>query len=189
MKRIWLSALLFLVVLLALWGGVTYNQLVRAEQAAAAQWAQVENVLQRRIDLIPSLVAATKGLLLQERAVLEAVVEARARYLAAPPGSPARVQEAARVEARLGRLLAVIERYPELRSSEAVQSLMDELAGTENRIAVERRRYNERVRDYNTLLRRFPAVLIARIGGFDLRPYFQAIPGSEEAPGTPLQSP
>ncbi|MDR7435203.1 MAG: LemA family protein [Armatimonadota bacterium] len=188
MRRIWAFSFL-LLALFALWGGITYNRLVRAEQAVAVQWAQLENVLQRRLDLVPNLVAATRGIFLQERAIVEAVVQARTRYLATPPGSPTRVQEAARLEASLGRLLAVIERYPELRSSEAVQSLMDEIAGTENRVAVERRRYNERVRDYNTLLQRFPTFLVARIGGFTPRPYFQATRGAEEAPETPLQSP
>lgn len=181
-RRLVFAAIAAIMVAVAFWGVVTYNRLVRALQDVDAQWAQVESVYQRRADLVPNLVAATQGFLVQERDVIASVVAARASYAGAPPRSPERVEAANRLDAALGRLLAVIERYPELRSREVVLQLMDELAGTENRIAVERRRYNERVRRYNTIALRFPHVLVARLAGFPPRPYFSAAEDASRAP-------
>jgi LemA protein len=180
--RLVFAAIAAIMLAVAFWGVVTYNRLVRALQDVDAQWAQVESVYQRRADLVPNLVAATQGFLVQERDVIASVVAARASYAGAPPRSPKRVEAANRLDAALGRLLAVIERYPELRSREVVLQLMDELAGTENRIAVERRRYNERVRRYNTIALRFPHVLVARLAGFPPRPYFSAAEDASRAP-------
>jgi len=172
----------------AAWAAATYNGLVQARLAVDAQWGQVEAQYQRRVDLVPALVASVRGVLLQERTVIEAVSRARAAYLASPPGSPERVRAAAQLQEPLGRLVAVVEASPALRSSETVARLMDELAGTENRIAVERRRYNERVRAYNTLVLRLPASLVATAGGFRPRPYFEAQPAAPAPPPVTLPS-
>lgn len=171
------------------WAVVTYNQLVRAQFSVDAQWAQVEVQYQRRVDLVPRLVAAVQGALVQERTVLEAVVRARAAYLAAPAGSESRVRAAGDLQRSLGRLVAVVEASPALRSAETVAGLMDELAGTENRISVERRRYNERVQAYNTLVLQFPRSLMARAWRFQPRPYFEAGPGAPAPPPVNLSSP
>lgn len=175
-------AAVIVFVAAGIWGIRTYNRLVRARQAVEAQWAQVESVYQRRVDLIPNLVAATQGFLRQEREVIEQLVAARQAYLTAAAGTPERVVSAERLDVATTRLLAVIERYPELRSREVVLQLMDELAGTENRIAVERRRYNERVTRYNALVMRVPHTFIARLTEFAPMPYFRADADAATAP-------
>lgn len=171
------------------WSAVTYNRLVQSRLAVETQWAQVETQYQRRVNLIPSLTAAVSGALAQERTVLDDVARARTAYLAAPPGSDSRVQAANAVQGSLGRLIAVVEANPTLMSSETVARLMDELTGTENRIAVERRRYNERVRDYNILVQQFPTSLVAGICGFPPRSYFEAAGGAATPPTVTLPSP
>ena len=167
------------------------NDLVAREQAVGEAWAQVQNVYQRRADLIPNLVETVKGFAAQERTVLEEVTRARATVaglqvtpaVLADPDALRKFQEAqAQLGGALGRLLAVVERYPELKSNRNFLALQSQLEGTENRIAVERRRYNEAVREYNTTLRRFPASLVASLRGFRVRPYFEATPGSEAPP-------
>ncbi len=170
------------LLLLGVWTAASYNQLIRTQQAVDAQWAQVESVYQRRADLIPNLVAATQGYLAHERTLFETLARAREQYVAASPGSPQRVQAATDLQRGAVRLLALIEQYPQLRSQEVVLGLMDELAGTENRIAVERRRYNERVNEYNRLVLVFPRSLVARLLGFTPRPYFQAEADAATAP-------
>jgi LemA protein len=173
----WAVAAVFaLAVMLGVagWWITTYNELVQARTAVDTQWAQVEAQYQRRVDLVPALVSAASGALAQERQVFGAIAAARAAYLAAPPGSPDRVRAAAALEAPVGRLIAIVEASPDLRSQATIAALMDELAGTENRIAVERRRYNDRVRTYNTLVQQVPSALVARAGGFAVRPYFEA---------------
>ena len=171
------------------WSAATYNRLVQARLAADAQWAQVEAQYQRRVDLIPELTGAVKGILVQERTLLGALAQARAAYLSAPAGSPRRVEAANDLERSLGRLLGVVEAYPQLRSADVVARLIDELAGTENRIAVERRRYNERVRVYNTLVQQFPSALLAGFGHFGPRAYFTAPPPAGAAPAVNLPPP
>jgi LemA protein len=171
------------------WSGVTYNHLVQMRLAVDAQWAQVEVQYERRVDLIPRLVAAVQGVLVQERTVFDALARARAAYLAAPAGSESRVRAASTLQQPLGRLLAIIEASPTLRSSETVAGLLDELAGTENRIAVERRRYNERVRAFNTLVLQVPSSLVAGSSGFRPRPYFEASPAAGAPPAVTLSSP
>ncbi len=177
------------VLAAAAWAGSTYNRLVETRLAVDAQWAQVEIQYQRRVNLIPELVTAVRAALAQERTVLDAIAYARAAYLAAPPGSPGRVRAAAALERPLGRLVAVIEASPSLRSTDTVTRLMDELAGTENRVAVERRRYNDRVRAYDTLVLEFPASAVAAAGGFHPRPYFEAAAPAQAPPAVTLPSP
>src|ERR1044071_2133717 len=145
--------------------GCSYNRFVSQEVAIKAQWAQVENQLQRRNDLIPNLVESVKGYAAHEEGVFKEIAEARSRLLGAK--SPEETIAAANQQSSaLGRLLVIAENYPQLRANEQFNRLMDELSGTENRIAVERMRYNERVQDYNTSRRRFPANVTAKMFGF-----------------------
>src|SRR5688572_7702730 len=145
--------------------GCSYNTFVSQEEAIKTQWAQVENQLQRRNDLIPNLVETTKGIAQQERDVFGQIAESRAKLSGAQ--TPAdRMQAANEQSSALARLLVVVENYPELRSNETFNRLMDELAGTENRLAVERMRYNETVQAYNTSRRQFPSNITASIFGF-----------------------
>ncbi len=192
MRRSWASSALALVaVLLAAtwWMVTTVNRLVQARASVDAQWAQAEVQYQRRVDLVPALVAAVLGSLAQERSVLDAVAQARAAYLAAPAGSPVRVRAAVALERPLGRLIAVVEASPALRSSVVVARLMDELAGAENRIAVERRRYNERVVEFNNIVQQFPGSIVAARAGFQARPYFEAAAPAAAPPSVGLPSP
>jgi LemA protein len=175
------------VSLLAL-PGCSYNRFVSQEETIKAQWAQVENQLQRRNDLIPNLVDTVKGYAQHEASVFKEIADARAQLLSAK--SPEETIAAAnRQTAALGRLLAVVENYPQLRANEQFNRLMDELAGTENRIAVERMRYNERVQDYNTARRRFPANVTAKVFGFKEYPYFQAPPDAKPVPRVDFTKP
>lgn len=182
-----LVLLLAVLALMALGG---YNRLVTKDEAVKTAWGQVENVYQRRADLVPNLVETVRGARDFEQETLIAVIEARARVgQSAPAGQVptatglAQFQQSQEaLSSALSRLLVVVERYPELRATEAFRDLMAQLEGTENRIAVERRRFNEAAQDYNTTRRRLPTALIARLFGFDERPYFQAAPGSERPP-------
>src|ERR1044071_3106632 len=161
--------------------GCSYNTFVGQEEAIKAQWAQVENQLQRRNDLIPNLVETVKGYAQHEESVYKDIAEARSRLLAAK--SPEETIQAANQQtSALGRLLAVVENYPQLRAIEQFNRLMDELSGTENRIAVERMRYNERVQEYNASRRQFPANLTARLFGFKEYPFFEAPPEARQVP-------
>ena len=173
------------LLLIGGWAAATYNQLVRGQQTVDAQWAQVESVYQRRADLIPNLVAVTQSYLTHERTLFAELAKARELYAAAAPGSPQRVNAATDLQRGTVRLIGLIEQYPQLRSQEVVLGLMDELAGTENRIAVERRRYNERVAGYNRLVLTFPRSLVARLFGFAPRPFFQAEADAATAPRLP----
>jgi LemA protein len=161
--------------------GCSYNRFVSQEETVKAQWAQVENQLQRRNDLIPNLVETTKGFAAQERDVFSAIAESRAR-LAGAETTEQKIQAANEQSTALGRLLVVVENYPQLRSSETFNRLMDELAGTENRIAVERMRYNERVQEYNTARRQFPSNITAGIFGFDEYPLFEVPESVKQVP-------
>lgn len=161
--------------------GCSYNRFTAGEEAIKAQWAQVENQLQRRSDLIPNLVESVKGFAAQEREVFQAVADARAKMAGAT--TPAQRIEAAQAESSaLARLLVVVENYPALKSNETFARLMDELAGTENRLSTERMRYNERIQEYNTLRRRFPSNVTAAVFGFEEYPYFDAPAAAEGAP-------
>jgi LemA protein len=162
-------------------GGCSYNRFVSQEEAVKAQWAQVENQLQRRNDLIPNLVETTKGFAQHEESVYKDIADARSRLLAAKTPDES-IAAANQQTAALGRLLAVVENYPQLKSNEQFNRLMDELAGTENRLSVERMRYNERVQDYNTSRRQFPANLTAKMFGFKDYPFFQVPEGAKQVP-------
>ena len=161
--------------------GCSYNTFVGQEESIKAQWAQVENQLQRRNDLIPNLVETTKGVAQQERDVFGQIAESRAK-LAGARTPQETIQAANEQSSALARLLVVMENYPQLRSNETFNRLMDELAGTENRIAVERMRYNERVQEYNTARRRFPSNITASLFGFQEYPLFDAPPDAERVP-------
>src|SRR5437870_5911244 len=176
------TALALALGLCAPWlGGCSYNRFVGQEEAIKAQWAQVENQLQRRNDLIPNLVETVKGYAAHEEGVFKEIAESRSKLLAAKSPDET-IQAANQQTAALGRLLAIAENYPNLKANEQFNRLMDELSGTENRIAVERMRYNERVQEYNTTLRRFPANLTGRIFGFKEHPFFEAAPEARQVP-------
>lgn len=176
------AATMFLLAGVVLVGsGCSYNRFTAQEEAIRAQWGQVENQLQRRNDLIPNLVATVQGFAAQEKAVFQAVADARAQMAGA--STPAERIAAANAESSaLARLLVVVENYPELRSNETFARLMDELAGTENRLATERMRYNERLQEYNSLRRRFPSNITAALFGFEEYPYYDAPAGAESVP-------
>ena len=161
--------------------GCSYNRFVSQEEAIKAQWAQVENQLQRRNDLIPNLVETVKGYAAHEEGVYKDIADSRSRLLAAK--SPEETIQAANQQtSALGRLRAISENYPQLRANEQFNRLMDELSGTENRIAVERMRYNERIQEYNTARRQFPANLTAKLFGFKEYTLFQALPEAKQVP-------
>ena len=161
--------------------GCSYNRFVGQEEAIKAQWAQVENQLQRRNDLIPNLVETVKGYASHEEGVFKDIADSRSKLLAARSPDEA-ITAANQQTTALGRLLAVVENYPNLKANEQFNRLMDELSGTENRIAVERMRYNERVQEYDTARRQFPANLTAKMFGFKEYPFFQAPPEAKQVP-------
>jgi len=168
--------------------GCSYNTFVTQEEQIKAQWAQVENQLQRRNDLIPNLVETTKGFAQHEEAVYKDIADARSQLLNAK--SPQESIEAAnRQSSALGRLLAVVENYPQLKSNEQFNRLMDELAGTENRLATERMRYNEKVQQYDTSRRQFPANMTAKLFSFKEYPYFQAPADAKQVPKVNFSKP
>lgn len=158
-----------------------YNKLVRLDEEINADWSNVDVNLQRRFDLIPNLVESVKGAMKQEQEVFGAISDARAKMAGAGTANE-KVEASNELEGALGRLLVVMENYPELKSSENVTGLMDELAGTENRIAVARTRYNDSVKLYNRTIRSFPANIIAGRLGFEARTQFEAVSGAEQAP-------
>ena len=161
--------------------GCGYNTFVSQEENVKSQWAQVQNQLQRRNDLIPNLVETTKGFAQHEASVLKDIADARSQLLNAK--SPDETIAAAnRQTSALGRLLAVVENYPQLKANEQFNRLMDELAGTENRLAVARQRYNEAVQQYNTSRRQFPANMTAKLFKFKDYPFFEAPPEATQVP-------
>lgn len=182
-KTLWI--IIGVVVLLGLWVGSAYNGLVKANEGVNAQWAQVESQYQRRLDLIPNLVNSVKGIMKQEQTVFDAIAEARTRYAGATTVD-GKAAAATGVESALARLLVVMENYPQLRSVETVQSLMAELSGTENRIAVERMRFNEMVRDYNVRVKSFPGSIFASLFGFAPHTLFEAAEGADKVPAVNL---
>ncbi|MGI9041169.1 MAG: LemA family protein [Gemmatimonadales bacterium] len=176
------STLLLALVLLA--AGCGYNQIQTMDERVNQAKGQIETQLQRRADLVPNLVETVRGVAKQESTVFTSVADARARLSGAvQSGDVGQMAEAnQQLTAGLGRLLAIVENYPELRSSESFRALQDQLEGTENRIAVARQDYNTAVGEYNAYIRRFPYNLTARIFGSGSREYFEAAPGSETAP-------
>lgn len=173
------------LVLIALVLGMTvvgkYNRMVQEDEGVNTAWAQVDTVLQRRYDLIPNLVNTVKGYAKQESSVLEEVTRLRSQWGSAN-GASEKTRAANALEGALGRLMVIVERYPDLKSNQNFLALQDELAGTENRISVERRRYNDAVRTYNTYIRRFPNSLLAGVFGFERRDFFEAETGAETVP-------
>jgi LemA protein len=186
-RGLWIA--LFIVVVVVMVGLLVFGsfvtaqkQMVAKQEAIHAQWSNVETQLQRRADLIPNLVATVKGYAQHEEAVFADVDKARAALLSArtPEG---KIQANGQLDGALGRLLAIAENYPNLKANENFLQLQDQIEGTENRIAVERRRYNETVRDYNTYIREIPNNIWARVAGFQPdNDYFEASPGSQTAP-------
>lgn len=184
MKKI--STIIVIVLVLAVawvWSG--YNSLVKMDEAAKTQWSQVEVSYQRRFDLIPNLVESVKGIMKQEQTVFNDLAQARSKYAGAKDTNQ-KAEATSQVESALSRLLVITENYPQLKSSENVQSLMAELAGTENRINVERMRYNEKVQEYNTSIKFFPKSLIASIFRFTEKSYFTADKSAATAPKVSL---
>lgn len=170
-----------IVVLALLYGWTSYNGLIKSKEAATAQWQQVQTEYQRRLDLIPNLVESVKGIMKQEQSVFTALADARAHYAGATSQSDQAVA-AGEVESSLGRLIAVVENYPTLASAQNVQDLMTQLEGTENRVSVERQRYNDDVQSYEVAIKTFPRSVIASMFGFTDMTYFQADAGAEKAP-------
>lgn len=178
--------LLVVILIIALIFGGMYvgrrNEMVRKNETIKNAWSQVDVVLQRRADLIPNLVETVKGIAAQEQQVFGDIAAARSRLLSANTPQD-KIAANGQLDGAIGRLLAVVENYPQLKSNENFLRLQDELAGTENRIAVERRRYNETLQDYNTYIGLFPNNIIAGMAGFHRNEaYFQASEGSREAP-------
>jgi LemA protein len=172
---------LLIVLMAGLAAGCSYNRFTNQEEAIRAAWSEVDNQLQRRNDLIPNLVETVKGYASHEREVFQQIAESRTRLSGAQ--TPEQSIEAANAQsAALARLLAIVENYPQLKADAQFARLMDELAGTENRIAVARMRYNERAQEYNSLRRRFPSNVTAKVFGFKEYPYFQAPPEAKVAP-------
>jgi LemA protein len=180
MKKVFII-LAVVVAVLALYAWATYNKMVTANEGVDNMWAQVETQYQRRFDLIPNLVNSVKGAMGQEQKVFGDLAEARTRYAGAQTVNE-KAEAATQVEGALGRLLVIMENYPQLKSVETVQTLMVQLEGTENRISVERKRFNDAARDFNVMVKRIPAKWLAAMFGFLEKAYFQAAAGSENAP-------
>ncbi len=178
--------ILVVVVLVILWFGSSFfgyrNTMVAKRESVRGAWSQVDVVLQRRADLIPNLVETVKGFAGQEQTVFRDIANARAALMS--PGTPQqKIAANGQLDGALSRLLVIVENYPQLRSNENFLRLQDELAGTENRIAIERRRYNETLQDYNTYIQLFPQSIVAGMSGFSRNEaYFQAQGAAREAP-------
>jgi LemA protein len=183
--KAWLIILLILVVIVIAFAGKfvnTRNELVREREAVNAQWSQVDVVLQRRADLVPNLVATVKGFAQHETEVFKNIADARAALIGGRTPQE-KIQANQQLDTALGRLLVLVENYPQLRSNENFLRLQDELAGTENRIAVERRKYNESLQRYNTTISLFPENIVASLSGFTRDDaYFKTEPGARTAP-------
>ncbi len=176
-----LIVVIMVVVLIALWTMGKYNFFIATGEQVTAQWAQVENQYQRRFDLIPNIVNTVKGVAKQEQEVFGAIAEARTRYSGALT-SDEKAKAATQVESALGRLLVIAESYPTLQSSQAYRDLIVSLEGTENRISVERQKYNDLVRVYDTKVKTFPSSFIARIFGFIEKAYFNVPEANQAVP-------
>ena len=188
MKKSWLFVIAIAISMI--FSSCGYNTMVSMDEAVTAQWSQVENVYQRRADLIPNLVNTVKGYAEHEREALTGVVEARSKATSVNI-NPEKLDaqslhqfQAAQdqLSSALSRLMVVVERYPDLKANQNFMDLQAQLEGTENRIAVERRKFNETAQQYNTYIRRFPKNIIAGMFGFERRAYFQAQQGAEQAP-------
>lgn len=185
-----MKKVLLYLLLIPFFTSCGYNTMVEKQEAVDAQWAQVENVYQRRADLIPNLVAIVKGYAAHESETLQAVVEARSKVTQTTIDASSlnadniKAYQAAQdgLSSALSRLLVIQEAYPELKANENFKELQSQLEGTENRIAVERQKFNDTARDYNTYIRKFPQNMIAGMFNFESKPYFEADKGAEKAP-------
>lgn len=188
--NVWLGVIVAALALVLIGGCAGYNRIVGLEQSVQSAWAQVQNTYQRRADLIPNLVKTVSGAANFERTVLNEVVEARSRvgqiHMPEAPTDPEKLKQfdnaQAALSSALSRLLVVVERYPEIKATANFRDLQAQLEGTENRIAVARRDFNEAVRAYNTAIKSIPWVFVANALGFKPKPYFEATPGSEKPP-------
>ncbi len=189
MKKTWII-IIAVIAVIAIYGVSSYNSMVSQEEAVGTAWSNVENQYQRRADLIPNLVNTVKGYAAHEKETFDAVVSARAKATQTTVSiddlTPEKMEAYQRAQGEVGsalsRLLAVTENYPELKANENFQTLQAQLEGTENRISVERRNFNDVVRAYNASIRRFPKNIFAGMFGFEKRPYFEAQEGAEKAP-------
>ncbi len=177
-RRLAISALMLATFALS---GCSYNKFTGSEEAIKGQWGQVQNQLQRRNDLIPNLVESVKGFATQEREIFTQIAASREKLAGAQTPEDT-IKAANEQSSALARLLVIVENYPTLKSDVNFQRLMDQLEGTENRIATERMRYNERVQEYNTLRRRFPSNVTAKVFGFKEYPYFEAPADAQQVP-------
>lgn len=184
MRSFWKYAIIIFVVLLGLWIFTSYNALIAARENLDNTWRQVETQYQRRFDLIPNLVNTVRGEANFEQETLTAVTEARNQFSSAgvEGDREGQVEAAQQFDSALSRLLVTVEAYPTLRATEAFEALMVQLEGTENRISVARKDYNDEVRDYNLLVRRFPGNILANAFGYDAEEGFRSEAGSENAP-------
>jgi LemA protein len=176
-----LLIVLVVVGLVFVYGLSVYNNLVKVNEGADGQWAQVESQYQRRFDLIPNLVSSVQGAMKQEQSIFNELADARSRYAGASTVDD-KAKAASEVEGSLGRLLVIMENYPQLKSIETVQTLMSQLEGSENRVSVERMRFNDMIREYNMKVKVFPGSIVASVFGFGERNYFKAEAGTEVAP-------
>lgn len=189
MKKTWII-IIAVIAVITIYGVSSYNSMVSQEEAVGTAWSNVENQYQRRADLIPNLVNTVKGYAAHEKETFDAVVSARAKATQTTVSiddlTPEKMEAYQRAQGEVGsalsRLLAVTENYPELKANENFQTLQAQLEGTENRISVERRNFNDVARAYNTSIRRFPKNIFAGMFGFEKRPYFEAQEGAEKAP-------
>lgn len=184
-KRAWLIIIIAAVLILG-WFWTSYNRLVAANENCDNQWANVETQYQRRFDLVPQLVNSVKGAMAQEQTVFGDIAAARANYAGATTVDQ-KVSAINGFEGSLSRLLVIMENYPQLKSVEAVQTLMAQLEGTENRVSVERSRYNDQVKIFNVMVKRFPTNLLASVYGFSIKEYFQSVPEANAAPKVDLE--
>jgi LemA protein len=192
MKKSWIIIIVIVVALFLMYGWVkgSYNEMVNKSEAVKAQWSQVENVYQRRADLIPNLVSTVKGYATHEKETLEGVVEARAKATSvtidANHLNPQALKQFQKVQdglsQALSRLMVVVERYPNLKANQNFLELQAQLEGTENRIAVERRRFNQETQAYDVYIKLFPGNILANVFGFTEKPYFKAEKGAEKVP-------
>jgi LemA protein len=187
-----IGVVVLIAIVFVLYGIRAYNNMVTLDEGVKEKWSQVENVYQRRLDLIPNLVETVKGYAAHEKETFQAVTEARSKaggminigadVLKNPEMFQQYQQAQASLSSALSRLMVVVEKYPDLKANQNFLSLQDQLEGTENRITVERMRFNEAARTFNTYIKQFPKVILARMFGFNEKPYFKAQEGAETAP-------